>query len=125
MQEQFGAFINENVSLLKEYVEVRLELIKLRTVRMASRTLSILLTGFIIIMLSLFILLFLGLTFSAWISALTGSAIAGYAATAGLYLLLLLLVIVFRKPLLQNPLIRIFIAENLKDEEEEHQPGDI
>jgi hypothetical protein len=125
MQEHFGGFINENVSLLKEYVEVRLELIKLRTVRMASRTLSILLTGFIIIMLSLFILLFLGLTFSAWINALTGSAIAGYAATAGLYLLLLLLVIAFRKPLLQNPLIRIFIAENMKEEEEAHQPGDI
>jgi hypothetical protein len=125
MQEHFGGFINENVSLLKEYVEVRLELIKLRTVRMASRTLSILFTGFIIIMLSLFILLFLGLTFSAWISALTGSAIAGYASTAGLYLLLLILVIAFRKPLLQNPLIRIFIAENLKDEEEEHQHRDI
>jgi hypothetical protein len=125
MQESFGSFVNENVGLLKEYVEVRIELIKLRAVRMASHTLSILVTAFIIIMLSLFILLFLGLTFSAWITALTGSQVAGYVSTAGLYLILLLLVVALRRPLLQDPLIRIFINENLKDHEEESQNDDI
>jgi hypothetical protein len=125
MQERFGAYVNETASLLKEYIEVRLELVKLQAVRMASRALSILLTAFIIIMLCLFILLFLGLTFSAWISAVTGSAIAGYAATAGLYLLLMLVVIAARKPLLQNPLIRLFIQENLKEEDEELQHHDL
>lgn len=125
MEERFGDYVSENIRLLKEYVEVRLELARLQAVRMASRTLSILLTAFIIVMLSLFILLFLGLTFSAWISALTGSAIAGYAATAGLYFLLLVVVILARKPLLQSPLIRMFIHENLHEPEEETQPDDL
>jgi hypothetical protein len=88
---------------------------------MASRTLSILVTAFIITMLSLFILLFLGLTFSAWITALTGSQIAGYVSTAGLYLILLLLVVAFRRPLLQDPMIRVFINENLNDLGDESQ----
>lgn len=121
MQESFGSFVNETASLLKEYVEVRIELIKLRAVRMASRTLSILVTAFIITMLSLFILLFLGLTFSAWITALTGSQVAGYVSTAGLYLILLLLVVAFRRPLLQDPMIRVFINENLNDQGDESQ----
>lgn len=119
MSDHGGNFISENFALLKEYVELRLELLKLQGVRMASRTLSILVTAFVVSMLALFILLFLGLTFSAWISGLTGSAIAGYAATAGLFLLVLVLVVLLRKPLLQNPLIRLFIQENLHDHGEE------
>ena len=125
MQESFGSFVNENIRLLKEYVEVRMELVKLQGVRMASRTLSMLVIAFIIIMMSLFILLFLGLTFSSWIAAITGSQIAGYASTAGLYLVILLLIIALRRPLLQNPMIRLFISENLKEEEEEHQTDEL
>jgi putative effector of murein hydrolase LrgA (UPF0299 family) len=67
MSEHGSSFLRENFALLKEYVELRLELVKLQGVRMASRTLSILVTAFIVSMLILFILLFLGLTFAAWI----------------------------------------------------------
>jgi hypothetical protein len=115
MSDHGSGFIRENFALLKEYVELRLELVKLQGVRMASRSLSILVTAFVVSMLALFILLFLGLTFSAWISSLTGSVMIGYLSTAGLYLLLLVLVVLLRKPLLQNPLIRLFIRENLHD----------
>jgi hypothetical protein len=121
MEESFGSFINQNVGLLKEYIDVRLDLIRLQTVRMSSRILSTLVMAFIIVMLSLFILFFLGLTFSAWISMLTGSEIAGYASTAGLFLVLLLLIIALRKPLLQSPMIRLFIHETLHAEEESAQ----
>ena len=114
MPESFSAFVKENASLLREYVDVRLEIFRLRMVRMASRTLSLVITAFIISMLGLFILLFLGLTFSAWISQLSGSPILGYAATAGLYLVLLILVILLRKPMLQNPLIRVFLSETVE-----------
>jgi hypothetical protein len=119
MSDHGSHFIRENFALFKEYVELRLELVKLQGVRMASRSLSILVTAFVVSMLALFILLFLGLTFSAWISSLTGSVIFGYLATAGAYLLLLILVVLLRKPLLQNPLIRLFIQENLHDHGED------
>jgi hypothetical protein len=42
-------------------------------------------------------------------------------STAGLYLILLLLVVAFRRPLLQDPMIRVFINENLNDLGDESQ----
>jgi hypothetical protein len=117
-QQDFAGFFKENKQLLKEYIDVRAELLKLQAVKILSRSLSLLLVIVIVSFLALFVILFLGMSFAWWIAELTQSNTAGFAAGAGLFVVLLLLVIALRRPLFQNPLIRIFITESVKEMEE-------
>jgi hypothetical protein len=114
-EKDFTDFYQENKNLLKEYLEIRFNLIKLQGVKSISRLLSLLMVMFIVGILALFIMLFLGLSFAWWLSAETGSNIIGFAGAAALFSLLMVLAIIFRKPLFQNPLIRLFIQESTKE----------
>ena len=113
--EDLSSFFRENKRLIQEYVEVRTELAKLQGIRILSRSFSMLMVGFIVILMSLFILFFLGLAFAWWIAAISGSQVIGFTSAAGVFLLLLVLAILFRRPLFQNPLIRLFIQESVDD----------
>lgn len=117
-KETFSGFIRENRALLKEYLELRMDLFKLQGVRMISRSFSVLVVAVIVALMGLFVLLFLGIAFAWWIAGLTGSNIIGFASAGGLFMLLLILVIVLRRPLFQNPLIRLFIEESVSDPED-------
>ncbi len=113
--QNFKGFYAENKALLKEYIDLRLNLIKLQGIKVASKSLGLLIVIFLVGFLALFTLLFLGMSFAWWLTNLTGSAVLGFGAAGGLFFMLLLVVIVFRRPLVQNPLVRLFIRETSKD----------
>ena len=117
-EKDFTGFYEENKALLKEYFEVRFNLLKLQSVKVISRTLSRLIVIFLVGILILFVMLFLGLSFAWWLSIKTGSNVTGFAGAAALFSLLVVTAIAFRKPLFQNPLIRMFIHETTKDIDE-------
>jgi hypothetical protein len=117
-EKDFSGFYQENKALIKEYLELRFQLLKMQGVKIISRTMSLLIVISLISILGLFIILFLGMTFAWWLTEKTGSNIIGFAGAAGLFTFLLLVAIAFRKPLFQNPLIRMFIYETTKDLEE-------
>lgn len=121
--KSFSGYFSENKTLLKEYLEVRVKLLKLQVIKGLSRSLSTFFTVLVVGSLSLLVFLFLGLTFSFWVADLTGSLISGFAAGAGLFFILLLLVIILRKPLFMSPLIKVFIREMAADmyETETHE----
>lgn len=113
--QHFKGFYAENKALLKEYVDLRINLVKLQAVKTLSKSFGLVIVIFLVGFLSFFTLVFLGFSFAQWVTIQTGSPVLGYAAAAGLFFMLLLLVIVFRRPLVQNPLIRLFIREFSKD----------
>ena len=117
-EKDFTGFYQENKALLKEYLEIRFNLLKLQGIKSISRILSLLIVIFLVGILVLFIILFLGLSFAWWLSVKTGSNVTGFAGAAALFTLLLITAIAFRKPLFQSPLIRMFIKETAKDLEE-------
>ena len=117
-EQNFSGFYQENKNLLKEYLDVRLTLAKLKGIKTVSRILSLLIVIFLVSILVLFIMLFLGFTFAWWLSAKTGSNIIGFAGTAGLFTIIMVLCVAFRKPLFQSPLIRLFIEESTKEHDE-------
>jgi polyferredoxin len=117
-EKDFTGFYEENKALLKEYFEVRFNLLKLQSVKVISRTLSRLIVIFLVGILILFVMLFLGLSFAWWLSIKTSSNVTGFAGAAALFSLLVVTAIAFRKPLFQNPLIRMFIHETTKDIDE-------
>ena len=116
----YSDFFKENKKLLAEYIDLRIRLFRLQAVKIISRSLGLLLLILVTGTMSLFIVFFLGLAFSAWMAALTGSVALGHLAAAGLFLLLFFIFIIFRKPLFLNPLIRLFIQENTEDLEDKN-----
>jgi len=114
-EKDFSGFYHENKTLLKEYLETRFTILKLQGIRTISRTMSMVIIIFVVSLLALFTILFLGFSFAWWLSAKTGSNIVGFAGAAGLFFILMILAILLRKPLFQTPLIRMFIRESARE----------
>lgn len=112
----FSEFYQENKKLVREYIETRVELLKLKGVRSLSQVSSLLIIIFITSSLLLFVMLFLGMSFAWWIAGLTNSNAIGFLSAAGLFIVLVIILIALRKPLFRAPLIRMFISEAMKDE---------
>lgn len=117
--ETFKDFYQENSKLVKDYIETRLELLRLTSIRTLSRTLSMLILVSLVSFMVLFFLLFLVIAFSWMMAEVTGSNTLGFLCGAGVFLVFILLAVVLRKPLLLNPLIRLFIRTSAQEEEEE------
>jgi hypothetical protein len=76
----------------------------------------------LLMVISLMVLLFfvfLVIAFSIYIGNQMDSPVMGFLAGAGVFLTVLILSILFRKPLFLNPLIRLFILTTANEEEEE------
>jgi hypothetical protein len=117
-KETFFSFFSENKALLKEYIDTRIELIKLQGVRTLSKTISVVMIIFIISLLCLSILLLIGITFAFWIASVSGSNIIGFASAAGLFILFLLGFLVFGRGMVQNQVIRRIIQDAMEETEE-------
>lgn len=118
-QDNLNEFYDENRKLVSEYLETRLEILKLTLIRSASKTLGVLAFITIICFLLLMFLLFLVIAFSWWMSDLMGSAALGYLTGSGVFILLIAICFIFRKPLFVNPFVRLFLRSSLDEEEED------
>lgn len=118
-RDDFSTFFRENKALLREYIDLRADLLRLQGIRLLARSFSFLMVGVVVVLMVLFILFFLGIAFAYWIASLTGSQIIGFLCAAALFLLVLVLFIVLRRVIFQNPLIRLFIRESDTVGEEE------
>ncbi|MET0242592.1 MAG: hypothetical protein ABW174_03950 [Flavitalea sp.] len=113
--DNLGSFFSENKTLLKEYVETRISLIKLQGVRTLSKTGGTMLWAVIAVFFTFLILMFAGLVLGFWFSALTGSYIKGFALATGVYIFLFVLITIFRNTLFVNPMIQKIISKADED----------
>jgi hypothetical protein len=118
--ENLHDFYKENRKLITEYLETRVEIIRLKAIGTLARTLSMLILVTLISFMVLFFLLFLVISFSWYISSKTGSASIGFLSGGGIFLLIMFICIIFRKPLFLNPLIRLFIQTSTQEEEDDY-----
>lgn len=120
--ENLGSFFTENKKLVKEWINIRLEIYKLKLVNIFSRSAGY----FIWIVISVFLLslliIFLGLTTGFWLSEITGSYARGFGLTSLILLAIILLIAALRKVLFVNPIIRTIIkkANEEADSKEEN-----
>ena len=112
-------FLEENKKNLHEWVELKIELFSLKFIRKSSTIGGILIWLMILSFLSLTILFFLGLTIGFWLSAIFNSNVIGFGITSGILILITLILILLRKQLFINPIIRIIIREQTREHEEE------
>ena len=117
--DNLSDFYQENKKLVNAYLETRVEIFKLTSIKVLSKLLSILLLIFITSFMLLFFLLFLVISFSWFMSDVLGSAALGFLCGGGLFLFIMIVCIVFRKPLFVNPFIRLFLRASLQEENDE------
>jgi len=108
-KEDFSGFLSANVRLVREYVELRMEMLRLQGVRMVAKAYSQLMVFLIVLLMGLFVLFFLGMALAWGVAALTGSVVIGYLSSAGLFLLLLVLTVRFRRTLFQDRMVRTLL----------------
>jgi hypothetical protein len=104
-----------------EYIEIRLDLIRLHTAENISRMLSSTITGTIIGYLLFFILLFLSLAGGFCLGSVFNSNELGFLCVAVIYIVILIVFLGFRKRIVERPVIKAIMKlffPKLSDDEE-------
>ena len=121
--ENLGSFISENKILAKEYLETRLEIVRLQGIRASSKAMGFFIWILISIFSLLLVMIFLGIVLGLWLSDITGSYLQGFGITTLIFIFIVALLAVFRKSLFVNPVIKAMISklqsESSYDENEE------
>ena len=101
--------INDLRKDILEYIEVKLDLIRLHTAENLSRIFSNVATIAIIGYLVFFIIFFISFAAGFFIGSLLDSNELGFLCVAGFYTLLLILFLVFRKQIVERPVIKAMV----------------
>ncbi|RYE40496.1 MAG: hypothetical protein EOP48_24660 [Sphingobacteriales bacterium] len=110
--ENLGSFFSENKKLVTDYLETRIALIRLQSIKMLSRSAGNLIWAVIAAFFIFIILIFAGLVLGFWFSELTGSYVKGFGLTTMVFILLFILITIFRKALFISPMIKKIIADS-------------
>jgi len=84
------------------FLETYYKLTLLNLTDKASGVASSVVTFIAVFIVGIFVLLFIGLALGTWLGQLLNNAIAGYFLTAGLFLVIMLLIWAFRKKLMSG-----------------------
>ena len=103
--------IAQLVDVLKDYIGLQKEYVKLDVIDKVVRLVTAIAIAITFIILGIAVLLFLSFAIVHWLEPLTGLALA-YFLVAAMYLVVLVMVIAFRKSWIERPLVR-FLANVL------------
>ena len=103
--------IAQLVEVLKNYVGLQKEYLKLDAIDKVVRLLTALTLAIVLIVLGVAALFYLSFALVYWIEPLTGTGLAFFLMSL-LFIVLLIIVYRFRKPWIERPLVR-FLADTL------------
>jgi hypothetical protein len=119
--ENLGSFFQDNKSLLKEYIETRLDIFRLQAIRVTSKSAGYLVWIIISMCLLFLIALFSGLALGYWFSALLHSYVKGFGLMAILMVLVFILFTLFRMKLFVEPVVKTIIQSATDDNDDIEQ----
>jgi len=114
--------IKNVVQKLKEYVENHADLAYLKLVGRISKILPGMTVGIISLLFAFFVVFYLSMALAFFIGELLSSYALGFALTGALFILLIILVAIFRdkiKTIIANKCVRIFMRLRNDDDDEE------
>jgi hypothetical protein len=113
--------IEENVELLykkvAQYSETSIELLKLQTIEKTANVISSLCVVISILFIIGMFILFVNIGISFFIGNLLENAALGFVIVSGFYLILGIIVFVFRKSLIKIPIENLIISKIVKEED--------
>ena len=119
-KESLGSFLKENKGLIQEYIDTRLEIFKLKMIRLFSKSAGHLIWIVISVFLFFLLMTFIGLVIGFWLTSMTGSYVEGFGYTSLMMLALIILLALFRKALFINPVIRLMIRRSTENNHEKN-----
>lgn len=117
--DNLGSFISENKAVLKEYLETRMEIYRLQSLRILSKSAGYFAWIMVSALLAFLILIFGGLMLGYWFSSMLGSYVKGFGLMTLLLMVLFVLLALLRKPLFVDPVVQSIIQKSREEEEEE------
>ncbi|MFO7790648.1 MAG: phage holin family protein [Bacteroidales bacterium] len=87
---------------IEDYINSRILLLKIEGTEKISETLSMLFRRIVLFIFAGFVVFFISIALALWIGNNCDSYVVGFLAIAGVNLLLLVLLFIFRKPLLEK-----------------------
>ncbi len=105
------------IDLLKDYIEKRVQLIKLELVGVFANIASSLVSSFLILVFLLFILLMLSISLAFWLAELLENIPLGFASVGGIYLLFFIFYLVFWKKRIDLKVKDTIVKHSLNSEE--------
>jgi hypothetical protein len=91
---------------VQEYLDIKVDLIRLHTAESISRMMSSVITSVIVGYLLFFILVFLSFAAGFYFGSVFNSNELGFLLVAGFYMILLLSFLLFRKKIVERPVIK-------------------
>ena len=122
--ENLGAFIKTNKTILQDYLETRMEIYRLQGVKAASKAIGYLIGLLVSLFLVFLVIIFLGLVLGFWLSDLSGSLIVGFGLTSLIMVFFVFLLVLFRKSLFINPVVKKMISQ-LHEEDNQEENNEI
>lgn len=117
--EKTFARVEELADTIKEYVNTRIESVKLNAAEKSSAVVANVLAGIFVAVVFLFFIVFASVALSFGLGEWIGKTWAGFLIVAGLYLLLGIVVWAARGKLIRLPLMNAMIQQLFKKDEED------
>jgi hypothetical protein len=118
-ENSFSGNVEEMIKMARSYLNSRIELWKLTLLEKVSLAGAYFLGSLIIVLIIGFCLLFVSLAFAYWYGQTTGDLAMGFLITAGIYVVLGIIIYFGRKNLISGPIIRALAAIIYKDDDPE------
>lgn len=118
MEDNFKDYIHESKEVITDYLEARWRLTRLTAAGKMAHALGVFMVIIIAAMLGFFVVMFLGLLLAYWISDMTGSFTLGFSMAALLFIVLLAVVLFFRRRLIQKPVSNVLLRELAEESED-------
>lgn len=109
---------------LSGYIETRIGLVKIEFKEELAKTVAKLIIILILSLLFLLFIAFVSLTAGAWLNTIIDSQFLGYAIIAGFYLILFLLIFIFRNNLGVAEMVYKSMNLGLVDENDQQEEAD-
>ncbi|HEX4956610.1 MAG TPA: hypothetical protein VFV46_00415 [Lacibacter sp.] len=106
---------------IKEYANNRIDQLKLSSAEKTAQIMSYLIAVLVVVLLVVFFMLFGAIALSIYMGEIFGAMYWGFLFTGGLLLLFALLTWVFRKTILQFPIMNSIIQQLFTENEEDDE----
>lgn len=117
-KQTFDSHIRKITRSIKQYLELKTELYGLIVVERLARIYSHFIAALIFTFFIFFFTLFISLGFVRWFEAATGRIFLGYLIVAAFYLLMALIVHLFRRRIFFDPMVKTLSKTFFEKEDE-------
>jgi len=117
--EKAYAKIEELADNVKEYINTRVESVKLTAAEKSSVVIANIIAGLIVAVVFFFFIIFAGAALAFGLGEWIGKTWAGFLIVAGLYLLIGIVVWTARERIIRMPIMNALIKQLFKNDDEE------